>query len=156
MSLLSTLAPVAGDLARVDALIRSRLESDVALVRQVAEYLESGFRQAIALTENNIMLRRHNDPALVALSEGWWDEVRSKSQRDQLSLSYVVEKSAYPGIALFDGGARSPGNVPTFGCGRTAPRGAGHFGRQERCDTAGCAAAAGCRRRSECSRRRSL
>ena len=41
MSLLSTLAPVAGDLARVDALIRSRLDSDVALVRQVAEYLVS-------------------------------------------------------------------------------------------------------------------
>ena len=39
MSLLSTLAPVAEDLARVDALIRSRLDSDVALVRQVAEYL---------------------------------------------------------------------------------------------------------------------
>ena len=41
MSLLSTLAPVAGDLARVDALIRRRLDSDVALVRQVAEYLVS-------------------------------------------------------------------------------------------------------------------
>lgn len=41
MSLLSTLAPVAGDLSRVDALIRSRLDSDVALVRQVAEYLVS-------------------------------------------------------------------------------------------------------------------
>jgi octaprenyl-diphosphate synthase len=39
MTLLSTLAPVAQDLARVDALIRSRLDSDVALVRQVAEYL---------------------------------------------------------------------------------------------------------------------
>src|SRR5918996_959121 len=39
MSLVSTLAPVAQDLARVDALIRSRLDSDVALVRQVAEYL---------------------------------------------------------------------------------------------------------------------
>jgi len=39
MSLLSTLAPVADDLARVEALIRRRLESDVALVRQVAEYL---------------------------------------------------------------------------------------------------------------------
>ncbi|MGH8725606.1 MAG: polyprenyl synthetase family protein, partial [Burkholderiales bacterium] len=39
MSLLSTLTPVAEDLARVDALIRSRLDSDVALVRQVAEYL---------------------------------------------------------------------------------------------------------------------
>src|SRR5687767_6541983 len=39
MSLLSMLAPVADDLARVDTLIRRRLESDVALVRQVAEYL---------------------------------------------------------------------------------------------------------------------
>jgi octaprenyl-diphosphate synthase len=39
MSLLSTLAPVAEDLARVDTLIRRRLDSDVALVRQVAEYL---------------------------------------------------------------------------------------------------------------------
>ena len=50
------------------------------------------------------MLRRHNDPALMALSEAWWAEVRSKSQRDQLSLSYVVEKTAYKGIALFDEG----------------------------------------------------
>jgi octaprenyl-diphosphate synthase len=39
MSLLSTLSPVAEDLARVDALIRRRLDSDVVLVRQVAEYL---------------------------------------------------------------------------------------------------------------------
>jgi octaprenyl-diphosphate synthase len=39
MTLLSTLAPVAEDLARVDALIHQRLDSDVALVRQVAEYL---------------------------------------------------------------------------------------------------------------------
>ena len=39
MSLLSTQPLIAGDLARVDALIRERLDSDVALVREVAEYL---------------------------------------------------------------------------------------------------------------------
>ena len=33
------LAPVADDLGRVDALIRARLDSDVALVRQVAQYI---------------------------------------------------------------------------------------------------------------------
>ena len=33
------LAPVADDLRRVDALVRQRLDSDVALVRQVAQYL---------------------------------------------------------------------------------------------------------------------
>ena len=39
MSLVSMLAPVAEDLARVDVLIRRRLDSDVALVSQVAEYI---------------------------------------------------------------------------------------------------------------------
>src|SRR5439155_846438 len=39
MSFVSMPAPVAQDLQRVDALIRRRLESDVALVRQVAEYI---------------------------------------------------------------------------------------------------------------------
>ena len=36
------LAPVAADLQRVDAVIRNRLGSDVALVRQVAEYIVAG------------------------------------------------------------------------------------------------------------------
>jgi octaprenyl-diphosphate synthase len=39
MTFLSMLAPVADDMRRVDELISERLESDVALVRQVAEYL---------------------------------------------------------------------------------------------------------------------
>ncbi len=39
MTFLSTLAPVAEELRRVDALIGARLESDVPLVRQVAEHI---------------------------------------------------------------------------------------------------------------------
>ena len=39
MTFLSTLAPVSEDLGQVDALIRARLESDVPLVSQVAEYI---------------------------------------------------------------------------------------------------------------------
>jgi octaprenyl-diphosphate synthase len=39
MSFLTMLAPVAADLERVDTLIRARLDSDVALVRQVAQYI---------------------------------------------------------------------------------------------------------------------
>ena len=42
MCFLSTLAPVAADLARVDALIRERLDSDVPLVSQVAQYIVAG------------------------------------------------------------------------------------------------------------------
>jgi octaprenyl-diphosphate synthase len=39
MSFVTMLAPVADDLQRVDALIRARLDSDVALVREVARYI---------------------------------------------------------------------------------------------------------------------
>jgi hypothetical protein len=91
-------------LEELAACIELRKDNAELMVRQVAGYLEDGFRHAFALTQNNIMLRRHNDPALMALGEAWWAEVQSKSQRDQLSLSYVVEKTAYKGIALFDEG----------------------------------------------------
>lgn len=36
------LSPVADDMRQVDELIRLRLDSDVALVRQVAEYIVAG------------------------------------------------------------------------------------------------------------------
>src|SRR3954452_8336078 len=39
MSFVSMLAPVAEDLRRVDELIGQRLDSDVSLVRQVAQYI---------------------------------------------------------------------------------------------------------------------
>ena len=42
MQTLSFLAPVAGGMERVDAVIRARLDSDVALVRQVADYIIAG------------------------------------------------------------------------------------------------------------------
>jgi len=42
MENLPFLRPIAADMARVDAAIRSRLDSDVALVRQVAEHIVAG------------------------------------------------------------------------------------------------------------------
>src|SRR5438874_13315463 len=39
MTFLSMLAPVEDDMRRLDQLISERLESDVALVRQVAQYI---------------------------------------------------------------------------------------------------------------------
>ena len=58
MALLSTLlAPVAEDMRRVDALIRQRLESDVALVREIADYIVRGGGKRLR-------------PALVLLSAG--------------------------------------------------------------------------------------
>ncbi|HTP61448.1 MAG TPA: polyprenyl synthetase family protein [Burkholderiales bacterium] len=57
MELLPFLAPVAGDMRRVDAVIRARLDSDVALVRRVADYIIGGGGKRLR-------------PALVLLSAG--------------------------------------------------------------------------------------
>jgi octaprenyl-diphosphate synthase len=74
MTLLSTLGPVAEDLARVDALIRRRLDSDVALVRQVAEYLVAAGGKRLR-------------PALLLLACG---AVGSRSEA-RLPLAAVIE-----------------------------------------------------------------
>ena len=68
------LAPVAEDLARVDALIRERLDSDVALVREVARYI---------VTSGGKRLR----PALLLFAcgaLGYWQDPR-------FTLAAVVE-----------------------------------------------------------------
>lgn len=84
------------------------------MVRQVAHYLNGGLRHSFPLTENNVLLRRHSEPRLVDLGEAWWDEVRSKSGRDQLSLPYVVERGHYQKIALFEEGRVTARNCPGF------------------------------------------
>jgi octaprenyl-diphosphate synthase len=68
------LSPVADDMQQVDALIRARLDSDVALVRQVAEYIVAGGGKRLR-------------PALLLLSAGALD-YRSAAR---LELAAVVE-----------------------------------------------------------------
>src|SRR5688572_33201510 len=78
MSLLSTLALVAEDLARVDALIRRRLDSDVALVRQVAEYIVGAGGKRLR-------------PALLLLACGAAGYREKPGGQTRLQLAAVVE-----------------------------------------------------------------
>ena len=72
------LAPIAEDLGRVDALIRRRLDSDVALVRQIAEYL---------VTSGGKRLR----PALLLLACGAAGFREKSGGEVRLQLAAVVE-----------------------------------------------------------------
>jgi len=78
MSFLSMLAPVAEDMQRVDALIRSRLDSDVPLVRQVAEYLVSSGGKRLR-------------PALLLLACGAAGHKGKSGGERRLELAAVVE-----------------------------------------------------------------
>jgi octaprenyl-diphosphate synthase len=78
MTFLSMLAPVADDLARVDDLIRKRLDSDVALVSQVADYI---------VASGGKRLR----PALLLLASGAAGYREPAGRDTRLQLAAVVE-----------------------------------------------------------------
>ena len=62
------------------------------ITRQVERYRESGFPKKAGMWETNVLARRHNDPACVALMTAWWREMEIGSRRDQLSLPIVVKQ----------------------------------------------------------------
>ena len=78
MTFLSMLAPVAEDLQRVDALIRARLASDVALVRQVAQYIVASGGKRMR-------------PALLLLASGAAGYREPTGKEHRLLLAAVVE-----------------------------------------------------------------
>jgi len=72
------LAPIADDMQRVDARIRTRLDSDVALVRQVAEYIIAGGGKRLR-------------PALLLLAHGAAGGGAPAAGDARLELAVVIE-----------------------------------------------------------------
>ncbi len=73
---------------------------------QLDRYKKEGFPRRFGLAECNVIVRRHNDPAVKKAMEIWWDEIEKGSRRDQISFNYALWRSglAYHelGNGLFD------------------------------------------------------
>lgn len=57
------------------------------------KYREEKFPKHFGLTQNNIIIRRHNEYDCIQLMRYWWNEISENSHRDQLSLFYVLWKN---------------------------------------------------------------
>lgn len=66
-----------------------------------------GMRRGSGLMENNIIFRRHNDPAVIALDTMWWERVLHLSRRDQLSLMPCLKECGIPADYLLAQGLNS-------------------------------------------------
>ena len=60
---------------------------------QIDKYHNEVFPANYGLNETNIVYRRHNSPEIIKLMEDWANEIIHFTQRDQLSLSYVMWKN---------------------------------------------------------------
>lgn len=80
-------------------------------LRQKRHLKETGFPRHFGMMENNLILRRHNDPVVVRVSDEWWREYLDYSVRDQLSLMPVCWKLGFrPELLLGEG--NNARNVP--------------------------------------------
>lgn len=72
------------------AVIAAGLDDAQVVERQIAAYRAAGFPEQAGLAETNVLVRRHNEPDVVAVNRMWWKEIDNGSRRDQLSLNYVA------------------------------------------------------------------
>lgn len=65
------------------------LDNRKIIEEQILRYREEGFPEHFGLGANSLIIRRHNDPEVIAFSEAWWQEYINNSKRDQLSSDYI-------------------------------------------------------------------
>lgn len=73
--------------------------------RRLDSYLKKeGLPEHYGLYENNLILRRHGDPAVVSISNQWWEEFLAHARRDQPSLMLVYWRNSFrPSLLLGEG-----------------------------------------------------
>jgi len=64
-------------------------------LKQMLSYANEGYPVNNSLCENRILIRAHNEKEVISIMEMWWDELNTWTQRDQLSLCYVIWKLNY-------------------------------------------------------------
>ena len=74
------------------AVIRLKKDTKENINKQLNGYREEGFPSDYGLVQSNIIIRKHNDYECIKLMEKWWEELKNKSHRDQLSFNYAVWK----------------------------------------------------------------
>jgi len=62
-------------------------------IKQMKSYKNEGYPLNFGLGENNIILRKHNEATIIRIMNDWWDEINTRTKRDQLSLGYVLWKN---------------------------------------------------------------
>lgn len=72
--------------------------------RQFEHLKQEGYPKHFGLFENNVILRKHNDPIVVKISEAWWKEYFTYTHRDQFCLMYIYWKQKYKPSILFGEG----------------------------------------------------
>ena len=70
----------------------SKKDNPDVVKAQMQKYKSDNYPAQRGLSANSIMLKKHNECAMIDLANMWWKEVENFSRRDQLSLYYCTWK----------------------------------------------------------------
>lgn len=91
----------------IDDLIERGVVDSTIVETQWQRYHEWGFKDDLGITENGILIRRHNHPKVMELMELWWQEYLHGCLRDQVSLMPCVFKCGFmPHLRFIEGNIR--------------------------------------------------
>lgn len=91
----------------INDLIERGVVKPAVVENQWQRYLEWEFKDDIGVTENGILIRRHNNPKVVELMELWWQEYLHGCLRDQVSLMPCIYKCGFmPHLKFIEGDVR--------------------------------------------------
>lgn len=86
----------------IDDLIRRGVVDKDMAENQWLRYVEWGFKDNLGITENGILIRRHNDPQVIRLMQLWWQEFQNGCLRDQISLMPCLYRLGFEKFIMID------------------------------------------------------
>lgn len=79
----------------VGAIIAHKRHRPLEVINQIKAYSEMGIPKDTGLAEGSFIWRTHDSVVLNLFMEEWWDHILTFSERDQLSLSFLMWKNNY-------------------------------------------------------------
>ena len=79
----------------IEDLIAKGMVNATQIENQWQRYVEWGFKDDLGISENGLLIRRHNDARVAQLMELWWEEYQNGCLRDQVSLMPCIYRTGF-------------------------------------------------------------
>lgn len=79
----------------INDLINKGMVNGHQVEQQWQRYVEWGFKDDLGISENGLLIRRHNEPSVIELIELWWEEYQHGCLRDQVSLMPCMHRTGF-------------------------------------------------------------
>ena len=79
----------------IEDLVVKGMVDATQIENQWQRYVEWGFKDDLGISENGLLIRRHNDARVIKLMELWWEEYQNGCLRDQVSLIPCMYRTGF-------------------------------------------------------------